>query len=294
MSRTLLVIDLPNLARKAFHIHGGRFTGADGRPTGTAYGLLGQTLAIARAAKATHIAGAIEAGGTTMRREIDPGYKRHRKPSPDGFFAEMELAIEAFAAMGWSVYRADGYEADDTIATLAVSAVAAGIERVEVGSADRDLFGVVTDRVGVLWTGGPTSEIDRHRITPDEVRARLGVAPDEVAAYKAIAGDASDGYGGVRGIGPDTAARLIATYHTLDELYANLDAVTPAGVRTKLVNGEADARRSYAIAWLRTEAPLTPAFEPEAGPLVPRDRERAIAYLRTAAMGSLITRLPGA
>jgi hypothetical protein len=51
MSRTLLVIDLPNLSRKAFHIHGGRFTGADGRPTGTAYGLLGQTLAIARAAK---------------------------------------------------------------------------------------------------------------------------------------------------------------------------------------------------------------------------------------------------
>lgn len=290
----LLLVDLPNLARKAFHIHGGRFHGSDGQPTGTAYGVLSSTLAIARVAGATHVAGAIEGGGTAARREIDPAYKRQRKPSPDGFHDEFVIALQSYAAMGWPVYAAAGYEADDVLATLARQAIECSVTRVEVASADRDLFGVVTDRVGVLWTGAPTREIDQHRIDVAAVRARLGVDPTQVADYKAIAGDASDGYGGVRGIGPETAARLVSRYGSIEAIYRDLETIEPVSLRNKLRAGADDAQRSKALARLRHEAPVTPAFDPSVGPLAPGDRDRALHYLRQAAMGSLLSRLPGA
>jgi DNA polymerase-1 len=86
---------------------------------------------------------------------------------------------------------------------------------------DRDAYQLVSDRVTVLSPRRGASELDR--IGPHEVVERLGVHPEQVPDFKALAGDSSDKIPGARGIGPKTAATLLATHGTLDAVLAAWD-----------------------------------------------------------------------
>ncbi len=50
----------------------------------------------------------------------------------------------------------------------------------------------------------------------------MGVRPDQFTDLKALIGDTSDNIPGVPGIGPKTAAALLARHGTIDALYAAL------------------------------------------------------------------------
>ena len=54
------------------------------------------------------------------------------------------------------------------------------------------------------------------RIGPAEVRERYGVEPDQVPDFIALRGDPSDKMPGARGVGPKTAASLLAQYGSLE------------------------------------------------------------------------------
>jgi DNA polymerase-1 len=69
----------------------------------------------------------------------------------------------------------------------------------------------------------------------------MGVRPDQVVDYKALMGDSSDNIPGVAGVGKKTAAVLLESYGTLDEVYAHLDELKP-GLRGRL---EADRDNAY-------------------------------------------------
>jgi DNA polymerase-1 len=57
------------------------------------------------------------------------------------------------------------------------------------------------------------------------VEAKLGVPPSLVADLLSLAGDPVDGIPGVKGVGPQTAVRLLKAFGSLDNLYDNLDEV---------------------------------------------------------------------
>ena len=57
------------------------------------------------------------------------------------------------------------------------------------------------------------------------VKQRLGVRPDQVVDYLALTGDAVDNIPGVPGVGPKTAATLLAHFDTLDALLARIEEV---------------------------------------------------------------------
>ena len=62
-----------------------------------------------------------------------------------------------------------------------------------------------------------------------------GVTPEELIQVKALQGDASDNIPGVAGVGAKTALDLIARFHTLDNIYNNLDELDiKPGVKAKL------------------------------------------------------------
>ena len=52
--------------------------------------------------------------------------------------------------------------------------------------------------------------------------------------YKSLKGDPTDNIPGIPGVGEKTASKLVATWGTLDELYAHLDEVTPEKLRAPL------------------------------------------------------------
>ncbi|MEF3191886.1 MAG: DNA polymerase I, partial [Campylobacterales bacterium] len=78
--------------------------------------------------------------------------------------------------------------------------------------------------------------------------------------FQALVGDSSDNVPGVRGIGPKSAAALIALYPTLEEIYSHLDQITPASVRQKLADGRELAFLSREL--VRLETALFPSFDP--------------------------------
>jgi DNA polymerase-1 len=281
--RRLLVVDFANIAHRAYFAGRGRPAFApDGRPTFLVSTFLRLVLARIREEGATHVALAFESTTGSRRREIDPGYKPPKATEPDDLVPQLRDANIAAGRMGWARYRAQGWEADDAMAGIADAAVAAGFDEVLLLTADQDLLGMASERVAVLRPriGGG---VDRFGAAEVEERSAYRVPPPLVADVKALIGDSTDGYGGVRGIGPSVAPGLVRRFGSLAALYERIDEVEPASVRNRLIAGREDAFRCLDLATLRRAAPLSPAFDPDAGWVGSHDRERASAWL--AAMG---------
>ncbi|MCJ7712109.1 MAG: hypothetical protein MUQ32_14905, partial [Chloroflexi bacterium] len=186
--------------------------------------------------------------------------------------------------------RAEGWEADDAMAGIADAAIAAGFDEVLLHTGDHDLLGVVNDRVAVLMprSGGG---VDRYGAAEVEERSPYRVPPALVADVKALIGDATDGYGGVRGIGPSVGPALVRRFGSLAALYDRIEEVEAVGVRNRLLAGREDAFRCLDLATLRRGAPLSPAFDPEAGRVGAHDPERASAWLTRMGLANLIRAL---
>lgn len=158
------------------------------------------------------------------------GYKAQRVEEPADLTAQFVLLREVLAAFGLPTAEAPGWEADDAIGALCSGAEPA--DRVDVVTGDRDLLQLVRDAdpaVRVLFTLKGVSELGVF----DEaaVRTAYGVPPDRYVDLAILRGDPSDGLPGVRGIGEKTARRLVQRYDSLEALYADVDAQTPAIAR---------------------------------------------------------------
>ena len=281
--RRLLVVDFANIAHRAYFAGRSRPAFApDGRPVFLVATFLRLVLARIREEQATHVALAFESTTGSRRRDIDPGYKPRKATEPDDLLPQLRDANIAAGRLGWARYRAEGWEADDAMAGIADAAVAAGFDEVLLLTADHDLLGMVGDRVAVLIprSGGG---VDRYEAADVEERSPYRVPPALVADVKALIGDSTDGYVGVRGIGPSAGPDLIRRFGSLAALYERIDEVESAAVRKRLVAGRDDAFRCRDLATLRRGAPLSPAFDPEAGQVGAHDRERASSWL--TAMG---------
>lgn len=77
---------------------------------------------------------------------------------------------------------------------------------------------------------------------PAAVRAKYGLSPEQLIDLKALMGDTSDNIPGVPGVGEKTALDLMQRFHSLDEIYQNLDTLDIRdSLRQKLVNGRESA-----------------------------------------------------
>ena len=158
---------------------------------------------------------------SVFRRELFPAYKRNRDEQPVELLALVPKAIVYLQALGCKgVYRSEAHEGDDLMATLrdAARLKAPGLTTVLV-TEDKDLLSLVDAKTLVLHPR--TLEVfDAAR-----VEQKLGVPPHLVCDLMALAGDAVDGIPGVKGVGPQTAVRLLKAFGSLENLYANLDGV---------------------------------------------------------------------
>ena len=175
--------------------------------------------------------------GRTFRHDIYDQYKATRQKTPDDLIAQIPLVEEILGVLGLPPLRAEGYEADDVIATLARRC-----QREDrpcwVVSGDKDLLQLVGGPVKALrpQDGGGFRELGT-----EEVRGEWGVGPEGILDYLSLTGDASDNVPGVQGIGDKTALKLFSQFSSLDEIYAGLDAVKPDSLRAKLVAGRESA-----------------------------------------------------
>jgi DNA polymerase-1 len=85
-----------------------------------------------------------------------------------------------------------------------------------VVTSDRDSFQLASTQTTVLQPTRGVSQL--ARVGPDEVRERYGVEPEQVPDFIALRGDPSDRMPGAKGVGPKTAATLLAQYGTLEAM----------------------------------------------------------------------------
>jgi len=177
-----------------------------------------------------------------------PSYKTHRVAGPDDepdpVAPQEGVGREVLSALGIAVVGAEGFEAEDVIATLAARAR----QPVEIASGDRDLFALVYDPdVKVLYPLRGVSTL--LEVDEAEIVRRYGIPGRAYGDFALLRGDPSDGLPGVPGIGEKTAAALIARYGSLDGLLAATD-LSPAIAR------KLDAGRDYLVAARRVVLPV--------------------------------------
>lgn len=160
---------------------------------------------------------ALDFDGPTRRHEIYPAYKSTRpKRTPEeeaALRAQRDAALASLQQWGARVRWAEGWEADDVVATIASTAREEGYG-VMVVSGDKDLAQLLPLGIRLHDT--------KNEITAETILAKFGVKPEQVVDYLSLAGDGTDDVPGVPGLGPKTAPKLLAQYGTLD-------AITEAG-----------------------------------------------------------------
>ncbi|MSP24505.1 MAG: DNA polymerase I [Myxococcales bacterium] len=249
----LYVIDLFNFLFRAYHAMPPMHA-ASGEPTHATLGTLNMILRIVEDQRPQYLAVAMDSPGLGFRGELAPSYKAHRPRAPEDLVVQIERSREIFEAYGVPIFREDGFEADDLIATLVRHGRAAGL-RVVVASSDKDLLQLVGADV-VMW------DAMRNKVFgPLEVREKFGVGPELVRDLLALVGDTSDNVAGIAGVGPKTAAQLLTRFGSLDELCRRIGEIDRPKLRLALETGAETLALAVQLVTLKDD--LAIAFELE-------------------------------
>lgn len=250
----LFLVDGANLAyRSYFAFIRQPLVTSKGLNTSGAFGFTQTLLKLLEEEKPEYIAIVWDPPGETERSRLFADYKATRQKMPD----EMDDALPYIdkIAEGFRVAQVmvDGWEADDVIGTLAVRAADQGID-VYIVSSDKDFLQLVRPNLRLynLRKGWADLEI----LGPEETRAKWGVGPERIRDILALMGDASDNIPGVPGIGEKTAAELIGEFGSLENVLANAERVKRKNVREALLANKVNARLSYDLVTIRTDAPI--------------------------------------
>jgi DNA polymerase I len=219
----LLLLDGHSLAYRAFYaLPVENFSTTTGQPTNAVFGFTSMLINVLRDEQPTHVAVAFDVSRQTFRTTEFPEYKATRSASPAEFKGQVELVKEVLTALRIPVVTADGFEADDIIATLTQRARERGWS-VDIVTGDRDAFQLVADDVTVLYPKKGVSDL--ARMTPDAVEEKYGLTPVQYPDYAALRGDPSDNLPGIPGVGEKTAAKWIREYGSLADLVDHVDQV---------------------------------------------------------------------
>ena len=197
----------------------------------------------------THVAVIFDHSSKTFRNELYPLYKANRPDLPEELRPQFPLTREATRAFNVACIEAEGFEADDIIATLACRARDAG-GRVTILSSDKDLMQLVGDGVEML------DPMKNKTIGIAEVEEKFGVRPDRVVDVQALAGDATDNVPGAPGIGIKTAALLIKEFGDLETLLARAGEIRQDKRRQTLIDNADQIRLSRQLVQLTCDTPL--------------------------------------
>ncbi|MFI5331128.1 MAG: DNA polymerase I [Desulfobaccales bacterium] len=246
--RILYLIDISSYFYRAFHAIRGLST-SKGLPTNAAYGVTNMLLKVIKERQPHYLALVFDSKGPTQRHREFPEYKAHRPGMPEELVMQLPYIQKIIDGFRLPALRVEGFEADDLICTLVHRARAQGFQ-VEIITGDKDLLPLVQEGVDV-WD--PMKEV---RYDPAAIREKYGLTPEELVEVRALAGDASDNIPGVPGIGEKTALKLIAEYHSLENLLAHLDQIKQKSLRDKLQEHAEQARLSRRLTVLDGAVPL--------------------------------------
>jgi DNA polymerase-1 len=242
-----------SLAFRAFFALPPDIQTSSGLVTNALHGFASMLVSLVGSQRPRALAVAFDLPGGTFRDELTEDYKGGRAETPVEIEHQFDLIRTMCETLHIPVLGVERYEADDVLATLATWSRDAKIPVVVV-SGDRDTFQLVEDPfIKVLYNRRGVSDYSLY----DEagIMERCGIESSRYPLLAALRGDTSDNLPGVPGVGEKTAAKLFTQYRDLDDLYANLGALTPK-LRENLAAFEERARNNERLMRLVRDVPL--------------------------------------
>lgn len=254
--KKLLILDTFNFLHRAYHALPKTFTDPQGDPTNAVYGVTSMVINVLSRIRPDYIIAAVDGQKPTFRVQEFTQYKAQRKPMEDDLKSQIPKVFEILDAFGIKRILVEGYEADDIVGTVTKKFE----KKVEViiVSNDRDLWQLAGNGT-IIMVPGRKGTIEW--VGEKEVDAKLGFDANKIADYKGLKGDTSDNIPGVYGIGDITATKLIKQYGSVEEIYKNLDKITPESLKKKLEESAEQAFMSKKLAQLVLDVPLDVSLE---------------------------------
>ena len=271
--KTFYLIDGHAQIFRAYYAPFQALTASGGEPVKATHTFTQMLLGIIRDKKPDYLAIALDTSdATTFRAKSYPEYKANRDATPEDLGPQIERIEEIIETFGIPVFRREGFEADDIIATIVGQLSAEGAEHEDVCtyivSRDKDLFQLLSDRV-IIWDPGK-DEI----IGPTEVEAKYGFTPEQSVEVQVLTGDTVDNIPGVKGVGTKTAVKLLKKYNSVEGVFQHADELTPKqrenvlayrdkeALTRELVTLRADVELDFDFAACRTRGVPTAALRP--------------------------------
>ncbi|MCL2765933.1 MAG: DNA polymerase I [Treponema sp.] len=205
------------------------------------------------------LAAIFDSPSPTFRHDMYSEYKANRQKTPEDLHEQVPLVEEFLGALGIKCIKAEGFEADDIIATLAEKCRSEN-RQCYILSSDKDLLQLAGNGIYELRPAkinkndismGPSLEL----VGPDEVKNEWGVEPSKILDLLSLTGDSSDNIPGVKGIGEKTAIKLMSRYGSLDEIYKNIAAIE-GSIGKKVAEGRDNAYFSQSLIRLKNDIDL--------------------------------------
>jgi len=221
-----------------------------GLPTEAVYVFTNMLRRLVRDHKPDYVAAVWEGEGPTFRDEEFPEYKANRDETPDDLLTQLPYIEKLLQATNTPILKQDGFEADDSIGSLARQAAEHDVD-VFVISSDKDLMQLVGDRV---WLMNPMKNDQLY--DPAGVKEYMGVEPLQVIDLLALKGDSVDNIPGAPGIGDKGAKMLIEEYGSVEGAMEHAEEVKRKAYRESLQNNREQILLSKRLATIATEAPV--------------------------------------
>ncbi len=224
--KKIILVDGNSYMHRAYHALP-RLTDGEGNLVNAVFGFMKMLRKVINEERPEYIFVAFDHKGPTFRHNEYKEYKSHRKKTDSELIEQFPKVNNLLDALDISHLAFEGYEADDTIATLTGEASKRDIKTVII-TGDKDALQLVDENVSVR------NGMKDIKYDVKTVKEKYKLTPEQIVDYLALIGDKSDNLPGVRGIGPVTAKKLLKEYGSIDRIYKNIDSIK-SKIKEKLV-----------------------------------------------------------
>lgn len=254
MKRLFLLDGMALAYRAHFALIRSPIFNSKGMNTSAAYGFTATLIDLIQKQKPTHLAIAFDTSAPTARHILHPEYKANREAMPEDLSIALPYIETIAQGFNIPIIKMDGYEADDIIGTLAQKAEDEGFDSIFMVTPDKDFGQLVTEKIKMYR---PSRKGDGAEVWGiPEILEKWDIKnTKQVIDMLGLCGDVSDNIPGVPGIGPKTAAKLLATYGDVENLLEHTSELK-GKQKEQLETHAEQAKLSKELAIINKEVPV--------------------------------------
>jgi len=203
--------------------------------------------------KPTHIAVGFDPKGNVFRHDKFPEYKANRDAQPEDISVALPYIRKIVEAFNIPVMEVAGFEADDTIGTVAKQAEKEGFT-VYMVTPDKDYCQLVSEKIFLYRPARMGNGIDILGVP--EVLAKYDIENVlQVIDILGLQGDSVDNIPGIPGIGAKTAVKLLKLYNSVEGILENVEELK-GKQKENVINFAEQGKLSKWLATIKTDVPI--------------------------------------